>query len=172
MISNIKYYVVTLILISTLILPFSCKNSSVGNDPNEASLNLPKIIFESKHDGIKDIFIMNGDGSNQINLTNNSSTDIRPQIFLDNSRIIFVTNRNGKNDIYIMNIDGSNQVNLSNNNSTDSQPHISPDGKKVVFVSNRDGNNEIYVMNVDGSNLINITKDTFLQSNAMFLNIF
>lgn len=131
---------------------------SIGLFPAILLLALPlaaaaqgKIAFTSQRSGDFEIYVMNEDGSNQTNLTNNPASDASPAFSPDGSRIAFSSNRDGNGEIYVMNADGSNQINLSNNPANDSSPAFSPDGGKIVFVSNRDGNSEIYVMNADGS---------------------
>jgi hypothetical protein len=118
-----------------------------------------KIVFVSWRNGNSEIYIMNADGSEQVNLTNNPLLDSDPCFSPDGSKIIFVSERDGNKEIYIMNIDGSEQTNLTNNSAWDSQPSFSPDGSKIIFVSERDGNKEIYIMNIDGSEQTNLTNN-------------
>jgi TolB protein len=115
------------------------------------------IVFQSNRDGNNEIYLMDGDGSGSVNLTNNPADDFLPVWSPDGKKIIFTSNRDGNAEIYVMNADGSAQTNLTNNPSNDGDMNWSPDGTQIVFNSNRDGNAEIYVMNVDGSGLINLT---------------
>jgi len=107
------------------------------------------------------IHTMNSDGSNQVNITNNTFWDSDPSWSPDGSRIVFASNRDGDWEIYTMNSDGSNQVNISNNHAIkwDGDPSWSPDGNKIVFSSynNPRDNPDIFIMNADGSNKINLT---------------
>src|SRR5215203_1605780 len=68
-----------------------------------------KIAFSSSRDGNAEIYVMNSDGSNQINLTNNSADDSGPSFSSDGTKIAFNSNRDGNYEIYVMNSDGSNQ---------------------------------------------------------------
>jgi len=118
-----------------------------------------KIAFESKRDVNSEVYIMNSDGSGQMNLTNNLAEDIDPTFSPDGMKIAFASNRDGNNEIYIMNPDGTNQTRLTNNSADDLQPSFSPDGTRIAFASTRDGNREIYIMNVNGSNPTRITNN-------------
>ena len=116
-----------------------------------------------------EVFVMNTDGTNLINLTNHPTEDRNPAWSPDGRQIAFSSNRDRKDaddenvEIYVMNADGTNPINLTNHPAQDSRPDWSPDGLQIVFTSDRDRNDdgtknlEIYVMNADGANPINIT---------------
>ena len=104
-----------------------------------------------------DIFVMEADGANPINLTNHDALDQAPAWSPDGNRITFSSLRDGNWEIYVMNAEGANLTNLSNHPARDGRPDWSPDGNKIAFTSDRDRNLEIYVMNADGTNPINLT---------------
>jgi Tol biopolymer transport system component len=124
-----------------------------------------RIAFASfRGTNTRDVFVMDDNGDNPINLTNHPDSDDEPAWSPDGSMITFVSSRDGDSEIYVMGADGSGQTNISNNppsgsNATgiDVGPVWSPDGSKIAFVSLRSGNNEIYVMNPDGSGVVNLT---------------
>ncbi|MBI4285413.1 MAG: PD40 domain-containing protein [Chloroflexi bacterium] len=126
----------------------------------EQSLANTKIAFSSDRDGNNEIYVMDADGSNPVNLTNHTAYDVYPYWSPDGSKIAFSSKRDGNDEVYVMNADGSNPVNLSNHTGDDFRPTWSPDGTKIAFNSNRDGNFEIYVMNADGSNQTNLTNNS------------
>ena len=108
--------------------------------------------------GTRDIFLMNADGSEQTNLTNDLEADYRePDWSSDGTKIAFFTFRDGDGEIYLMNPDGSGPTRLTNVPGSDASPDWSPDGAKIAFVSSRDGDAEIYTMNADGSNETRVT---------------
>jgi Tol biopolymer transport system component len=115
-----------------------------------------KIAFTTDRDGNDEIYVMDIDGSNQHNLTNNPASDFGPSWSPDGNRIFFTSDRSGKYDIYVMNADGSNQVNFTLNHPADWHGGTwSPDGTKIMFVSN----GEIYVMDSNGSTPVNLTNN-------------
>src|SRR5207302_497004 len=119
-----------------------------------------KIAFETDRDGNKEIYVMNADGTGQVNISNNPALDANPYWSPDGTKITFDSNRDGNFEIYVMNADGSNQTRLTFNTATDSASSWSPDGTKIAFQSFRDGNFEIYVMNADGTNQTRLTNNS------------
>ena len=117
-----------------------------------------QISFMSHRDGNWEIYVMDADGGNQGNLTNNPGDDQFPSWSPDGKRIAFVSERNDRDwnrQIYVMDADGGNQRNLSDNDFDERSPVWSPGGKRIAFVSDRKGafeNYDIYVMDADGGN--------------------
>lgn len=118
-----------------------------------------QIAFGTNRDGNDEIYVMNGDGSGLINLTDNPASDNAPVWSPDGTQLVFESNRDGNLELYVMNADGSGQTNVTNNPTEDLQPAWSYDGKQIAFSSDRDGNHEIYVMNADGSHPTRLTDD-------------
>ena len=116
-----------------------------------------KVIFSSKRDGNEEIYIMNADGTEQSNITQNPASDGLPAWSPDGSQIAFVSDRNGELDIFVMNTDGTGLQNLTNSPFVDTSPIWSPDGSQIAFISDRDGQTEIYLMNADGTQQTRLT---------------
>ena len=113
--------------------------------------------------GNLDIYVMNADGTNLVNLTNHPAKDRSADWSPDGQQIAFASNRDGNWEVYVMNADGTNLINLTNHPAWDGSPDWSPDGQQIAFTSRRDRKNdndknrEVYVMNADGTNLVNLT---------------
>ena len=121
-----------------------------------------------------EIYVMDANGGNQRNLTNNPNSDWVPSWSPDGKRIVFSSDRDGNRDgnrenyeIYVMDADGNNQQRLTDNDFFDTSPSWSPDGKRIAFSSRRDGHfigefgltYEIYVMDADGGNEQRLTNN-------------
>ncbi len=129
-----------------LAAPPSAVTSSTADTSGE-------IAFASDLDGDFDIWLINVDGSNARQLTDNTFMDSSPAWSPDGSRIAFVSNRDGNDEIYSMNADGGDVRRLTNTpEASESFPAWSPDGLRISFDSDRGGNWDIYVTNRDGSN--------------------
>ena len=157
----------------TLILCFVLPAAS------SAQLADTKIAFVSNRDGNNEIYVMDADGQNQVNLTNHPESDIYPSWSPDGTKIAFMSARDKLwgGEIYVMDADGKNQVNLTNHPAGDVMPSWSPDGTKIAFALGSDGNLgynvEIYVMDADGKNPVRLTNhpesDTFPSWSPMLL---
>jgi len=104
-----------------------------------------------------EIYVMNADGSNPTQLTNDNTWDCCAAWSPDGAKIAFVSFISTGSEISVMNADGSNPIRLTNNKVHDLSPTWSPDGAKIAFASNRDGQSEIYLMDTDGSNPTRLT---------------
>lgn len=116
-----------------------------------------KIAFVSDRDHNLEIYLMNADGSMQVNLTNSPGADQSFAWSPDGKKLVFVSERDGDGEIYVVNADGSGATNLTKRPGFDDAPAWSPDGKKIVFAATANGQSDIYVMNADGSGQVNLT---------------
>lgn len=116
-----------------------------------------KIVFDSVRDTMsREIYLMNKDGSDLINLTNNPASDYYPIWSPDGNKIGFLSLWHGKTGIYVMNPDGSDRILLTDVGSSEAYPAWSPDGSKIAY--NRF--HEIYVIDPDGSNKLRLTNNS------------
>lgn len=106
-----------------------------------------KIVFSVYNRGVREIYVMDADGSGAKQITWDGGLEAAWSP--DSKKITFRSYRNEKNsDIYTMSVDGSNIKRQTYHSACDKQPAWSPDGKKIAFASDRDGDFEIYVMDV------------------------
>jgi TolB protein len=88
-----------------------------------------------------ELFVMDADGSNVRQITNNGAANFAPFFHPDGRRIIFSSNLHnptGRNfDLYIINIDGTGLERVTYFEGFDGFPMFTRDGKKLVFCSNR-----------------------------------
>lgn len=118
-----------------------------------------KIAFTSDRDGNNEIYMMDADGANAVNLTNHPSSDRHPAWSPDGNAIAFASRRDDNVfDIYVMDV-GSRTVIRLTNQGANTRPAWSPDGARIAFVSDRYGDKDIMVMNANGSHQIQLTVD-------------
>jgi len=62
------------------------------------------------------IFVMNADGTNRVNLSNNTAYEYNPSWSSDDERIVFQSGLDdGKGEIYVINSDGTNRIRITFN---------------------------------------------------------
>ena len=109
------------------------------------------IAFESDRDGDVEIFVMNADGTEVRQLTDNDSFDWGATWSPDGDSIAYASSRDGDSEIFVMNADGTEVRQLTDNDDGDIAPIWSSDGDSIAYASSRDGDFEIFVMNADGT---------------------
>ena len=140
-----------------------------------------KIAFVSDRDFDMEVYVMDADGSNPVNLTNNAPANEavglapmpRSELDLDEipDKIVYESFRetDGKENWEICLIDatGSNLINLTNTPDIDEMyPHASPDGRLICFVADEGADPEsksrnVYFMNIDGSDRLKIAENAY-----------
>ena len=99
----------------------------------------PKILFTSTRDGNREVYMMNPDGSEQVNLTQHPADDLGAVWAPTGDRILFVSDRQGTRvrDLYLMNPDGTNvrRVFKKKIKAWRGYATWSPDGKQFAYVS-------------------------------------
>ena len=84
-----------------------------------------KIAFVSDRSGNDEIYIMNADGSDQINISNNYHDNWFPEFSPDGSQIVFVAQHHRIGEIQMMNTDGSGNYHLTEEDGGDYSPRFS-----------------------------------------------
>lgn len=109
-----------------------------------AELSLKDVSFKIVHETYREtegrqnweLFLINADGSNPVNLTNTPDVDeMYPHASPDGTKICFVTDegqgRRKVRNVYYMNIDGTERLKVAENAR---QPCWSSDGKKIAYL--------------------------------------
>ena len=98
----------------------------------------PKILFTSVRDFNYGVYIMNPDGSEQVNLTDHRANDLDALWSPTGEKILFVSDRGGERDLYLMNADGSNVRRVFKDELKGSTyrdyPTWSPDGRQFAYM--------------------------------------
>lgn len=120
-----------------------------------------KVVWQSgDYNAESEIWIMNSDGSNQTQLTDNFVHDGYPNFSPDGQMIVFEAwDSDIYPEIFTMSIDGSNRQQLTNFTGAywQSAPIFNPSGTAIYFLKGYNADNHIAKMNLDGSNIIDIT---------------
>jgi Tol biopolymer transport system component len=115
-----------------------------------------KIVFETNRDGNEEIYTMNSDGTNRVDLTRNPADDTDPRWSADGSRIVFASNRTGNYQLYTMNADGSGVTRVTHDANDDRRPTWTADGH-ILFQNGTFPDRAIFRINADGNGLQQLT---------------
>ena len=94
-----------------------------------------KILFTSARDGNYEVYSMNPNGSEQINLTQHRAQDLSAVWSPTGEKILFISDRDGRRDLYLMDPNGSNvrRVFRFKTKEIRGNPTWSPDGKQFAY---------------------------------------
>ena len=114
-----------------------------------------RIAYEDWSDGDLEIYVMDPDGSNVVQLTDNEVPDASPAWSPDGEWIAFARSDDEFPDfdifdIYKMRADGTEVTQLTTSEAQEWTPTWSPDSARIAFYSD-EGNEGIVVMNADGT---------------------
>jgi Tol biopolymer transport system component/DNA-binding winged helix-turn-helix (wHTH) protein len=123
-----------------------------------------KIVFSVFSNNVTDLYSINADGSNRIQLTANAGQDNNfPTVSHDGRFVVFTSNRTGTTQIWRMDIDGRNQKQLTLSeepNERVQSPALSADGTEVFFIKRGTGPAAIWKIPVEGGNAVQISHFT------------
>ena len=102
---------------------------------------------------ILEIFVMDSDGSNRIQLTHEGAASFAPYWHPSAEKVIFSSNMDdpaGRDfELYMVNLDGTGMERITTSEGFDGFPVFSPDGRYLVWSSNRaqelDGETNIFI---------------------------
>ena len=118
-----------------------------------------KVAFTSNRDGNWDIWTMNPNGSDPVNLTQDTAIDLHPAWSPSGEQILFISFReDGKeSSLYLMDADGSDIRKVLDNWYSRSPAAWAPDGKRIASV--RDG--VLYIIALDDKSVEPVAETGF-----------
>jgi TolB protein len=132
------------------------------------------ILFYSNRTGNEEIWRINKDGSNSINLTNHSANERSAAYSIDGKKIAFISDRiNGNTELFIMNKNGKEVKQLTNNGEYCESPVFTKDGKHIIFTtmakpdsSSKNTDGELFILNLISLETKRLTYKTGFDSGA------
>jgi TolB protein len=123
-----------------------------------------RIVYTASKTGREEIFTMNPDGSNKIQVTNFDGTKRRPRFSPSGDKIAFASNMwtDGSDSLQIYTIHwnggGLDTVTIGGNNY---DPAWSPDGQSIIYAKRISRTKSyLYICNTNGSNEIQLVDES------------
>jgi Tol biopolymer transport system component len=115
-----------------------------------------RMVWSSVRDLNLEIYLADGDGENQVRLTEDSGRDWFPAWSPDGTRVAFNSDREGNENLYVIELESGELTQLTDHPADDIYAMWSLDGETILFVSERDhslmtGQVDLFLMNADGS---------------------
>ncbi len=119
----------------------------------------PRIAFMTDRDGNFEIYIMEHDGGNPTNLTNDEAQDGLQTWSLGANAFAFITTRSGDSiTLYRMDVDGGHPQAVGLAPPVDAgAPIWSPTGEWIAFGSGGEANPDVYLVDAVGEQVRNLT---------------
>lgn len=118
-----------------------------------------KITYTAPTKKGKSIFVMDFDGANNYQITQDKTLSLGSKFSPDGSKLAFTSYASGRPEIYMAKLGGGIKQ-LTNNRATNITPAFSPDGSTIIFSSSLQGEPNIWLMNLAGKALTRLTNTT------------
>lgn len=115
-----------------------------------------RIVYVSTASGNPEIWVMNENGSERRQITNDGATKFEPVVSPDGRYVVFVSEATGAK-LWRVGLDGSGLIQLTNGNY-DSTPRITPDSQWVVYSSYNSGALTLWKVPIEGGNPSQLTE--------------
>lgn len=117
-----------------------------------------KVAFISSHSGQKELYVMDIDGANARQLTQDKTISNGPAWSADGSRIAYTSYKSGYPDVYIIDVTAGKRTRVAAFPGINSGPSFSTDGETLALTLSKDGNPEIYTMPAAGGEPTRLTR--------------
>ena len=110
-----------------------------------------KIAFTSARDGNREIYLMNPDGTQQVNLTRHRADDLYPAWSPTGEQLLFTSDRVRVRDLYVMDADGAHVRRVFSKVAHRANATWAPDGKQIAYQRYEGSEWFIYVATINGT---------------------
>ncbi len=115
-----------------------------------------RIVYYSIASGAYDIWIMNGDGGGQKQLTVEAGGNSEARVTPDGRYLVFTSFRDEGLNIWRMDLNGANPKRLTSGTSDD-YAAISPDSRWVIYESLSSSDRRLWKVSIDGGSAVQLT---------------
>lgn len=119
----------------------------------------PIVVFDRSTAGNRDIWRVDLDGQNLVQLTNDPGEDQDPAVA--QGRVVWISYRAGNAELYSAPLAGGTNTRVTTTSANESTPSISPDGTKLAFAQDVGGVTKVFTSAGDGTGPARATPNDF-----------
>jgi len=135
----------------------------------EYGIATTQIVFVNDMTGFKEIYKIDYDGYNLVQLTDDKSINIYPRVSPNGKKIVYTTYKYGNPDLYIMNIDGTGKQALSISQGLNVTSNWSFDGEKLVITMTKAKHSpNLYILDINTKILKRLTFSNSIDVSGFF----
>lgn len=135
----------------------------------EYGIATTQIVFVNDMTGFKEIYKIDYDGHNLVQLTNDKSINIYPRVSPDGKKIVYTTYKERNPDLYMMNIDGSNKYPLSLFQGLNVTANWSYDGEKLIVTMTKAKHSpNLYILDLNTKSFKRLTFSNNIDISGFF----
>jgi len=123
-----------------------------------------RIGFVANRSGSKEIYLVDSDGGNLMQLTHDSVISVSPRFSSGARRIAYTGYQSGYADVYEIELGSGRRNKIMSYPGTNSGAAYSPDGSRFAVTLSKDGNPELYVTDSGGGSPRRITMTSGVES--------
>ncbi|MEY5025291.1 MAG: Protein TolB [Verrucomicrobiota bacterium] len=123
-----------------------------------------RVAFVATQSGAKEIYLVDIDGSNLIQLTKDRSISVSPCLSQDARRLAYTGYQSGYADVYEVDLASGSRRRIMKYPGTNSGAAYSPDGSRFAVTLSKDGNPELYVTDSSGGSPNRLTRSPGVES--------
>lgn len=122
------------------------------------SMSGTHIVFSGDNNDQSEIYVIDRDGTNLVQLTDNDYADYNPNVYSFESQIMFISDKDDDAAIWIMDMDGQNARKLA----AYATPGLwTPDGWYIIYSSGLDAASEIYRYSIETNRIKRLTDNDY-----------
>ncbi|MFQ5628500.1 MAG: hypothetical protein ACE5I1_07050, partial [bacterium] len=118
------------------------------------------VVYQSTRTGDHEIWLLNLQSKDEVNLSNNSAIDIKPAWSPDGQEVVFLSSRDGSFHLWLINAEGSEVRRLTEQPvllptdfwSYSLKVRWAPDGKTIGFIAQGEEGRALWTVDSDGQN--------------------
>lgn len=117
-----------------------------------------QVALISDQSGHKEVYLMDLDGHNLVQVTRDNSIALSPHFSPDNRKIAFTSYKTGYADVWVIDLAQKKKTRIAYFPGVNSSAAFSPDGQSLALILSRSGNPELHTMPAEGGDPVRLTR--------------